>query len=151
MKVKSILPPTFQKVFMCTDPKVNEEIRKQSINTLNLYKNCSEAQISDRITQLEQEWDTERVLEVHSSLLLLFSSYMGIKSGKVWFILTGIVAAFMLQHALKGWCPALQFIRRYGVRTAKEIYEEKIALKLIRGDFNGECNNGEDALTKAEK
>ncbi len=151
MKRKNILPPTFQKVIMRTDPKLNEEIRKQSLNALNVYKNCKEPELTQRIAQLNQEWDTERVLEVHASLFILLSSYLGIKSSRIWFVLTGVVAAFMLQHALQGWCPALPFIRKYGVRTADEIYAEKTAIKIIRGDFNGECPNAEDALKKAEK
>ena len=151
MKSKNILPPTFQKVIMRTDPKLNEEIRKQSLNALNIYKNCKEPELTQRIAQLNQEWDTERVLEVHASLLVLLSSYLGIKSSRIWFVLTGVVAIFMLQHALQGWSPALPFIRKYGVRTADEIYAEKTAIKIIRGDFNGECPNAEDALKRAEK
>jgi len=151
MKGKNILPPTFQKVFMRTDPKVNADIRNQTISTLNIYKNCKEPEITQRISQLNQEWDTERVLEVNASLLLLLSSYLGIRTSRIWFLLTGAVAGFMIQHALKGWCPALPLIRKWGVRTADEIYSEKTALKTMRGDFNGECPSAEDALTKAEK
>ena len=151
MKRKNILPPTFQKVFMRTDPKLNTDIRNDTISTLNIFKNCKEPEITERISQLNQEWDTERVLEVNASLLLLLSSYLGIKSSRIWFLITGAVAAFMLQHALQGWCPPLPFIRKWGVRTADEIYAEKTALKIIRGDFNGECPNSEDALAKAEK
>lgn len=151
MKRKKILPPTFQKVIMRTDPKINEELKKQSLSTLTIYKNCKEPEITERINQLNQEWDTERVLEIHASLLILLSSYLGIKSSRFWFVLTGVVAAFMLQHALQGWCPALPLIRKYGVRTADEIYTELTALKILRGDFKGDCLSAEDAYAKAQK
>lgn len=40
----------------------------------------------------------------------------------------------MVQHALQDWCSPLPVLRRLGVRTAREIVEERFALKL-RGDF----------------
>jgi hypothetical protein len=42
-----------------------------------------------------------------------------------------------LNHALRGWCPPVSALRRLGFRTAKEIDEERYALKILRGDFEG--------------
>lgn len=151
MKRKNILPPTSKRVLLRTDPKINAEIRNQTVRNLNIFKNCSEPDISERIRSLSQEWDTERVLEVNASMLVLLSSYLGIKTGRIWFLLTGAAAVFMLQHALQGWCPPLPFIRKWGVRTADEIYAEKTALKLMRGDFLKPWPAAEDALNIAEE
>ena len=151
MKNKSILPPTAQRVFLRTDPKINADIRNQTLRSLNIFKKCEEAEITERIQTLAKEWDTERVMEVNASLLILLSSYLGIKTSRLWYLLTGTTAVFMLQHALQGWCPPMPFIRKWGVRTMDEIYAEKTALKIMRGDFAGECPNAEDALAKAEK
>ncbi len=46
-----------------------------------------------------------------------------------------IVAGFLLQHAVQGWCPPVPIFRRMGIRTAREIDSERYALKIIRGDF----------------
>lgn len=151
MKKKNILPPTFQRIFLRTNPSVNADIRNQTLSSLNIFKNCNEEEIKQRINTLNAEWDTERVLEVNASLLMLLSSYLGIKTSKCWFLLTGTIGVFMLMHALQGWCPPLPFIRKWGVRTADEIYAEKTALKVMRGDFNGEHKAPEDALNLAEK
>lgn len=151
MKKNNIFPPTSQRVFLKTDPLTNAEIRNQTIRNLNIFKNCDETQIADRIHKLNQEWDTERVLEVKASLLILLSSYMGIKMSRAWFLVTGTVAVFMLQHAFFGWCPPIPFVRKWGVRTSEEIGAEKVALKVMRGDFNEGSNSVEDALSKAEK
>jgi hypothetical protein len=51
------------------------------------------------------------------------------------FVLPAVVAGFLLQHAVQGWCPPLPLFRRSGVRTAAEIGNERYALKAIRGDF----------------
>jgi hypothetical protein len=151
MKKCNIFPPTGRRVFMRTDPQTNADIRNQTIKNLNVYKNCGEPEITDRIHKLNQEWDTERVLEVNASLLIFLSSYLGIKTSRAWFLMTGAVAVFMLQHAFWGWCPPLPLIRKWGVRTIEEIHDEITALKVMRSDFKAEAANVEDALNMAEK
>jgi hypothetical protein len=51
------------------------------------------------------------------------------------YLLPGLVGAFLLQHAIQGWCPPVPIFRRLGFRTAGEIDEERYALKDLRGDF----------------
>ena len=51
------------------------------------------------------------------------------------FIIPGLVAGFLLQHALHGWCPPIPLMRRLGIRTESEIDQERYALKALRGDF----------------
>lgn len=148
---RNIFPPTSQRVFLKTDPLTNSQIRNQTLKNLNIFKKCEGAEISDRIRILSQEWDTERVLGVNASMLILVTSYLGIKLSRVWFLMTGTVAVFMLWHDLVGWCPPLPLIRKWGVRTAEEIHSERTALKIMRGDFQGENISPEDALTMAEK
>lgn len=150
MKKRNILPPTAQKVFLRTDPLINAEIRNQTIRNLNIFKNCNETEITERIRKLNLEWDTERVLEVNASMLILLSSYLGVKTSRIWFLLTGATSIFMLQHALFGWCPILPIIRKWGVRTADEIHAEQTALKVMRGDFDQEMSTVVDALNMAE-
>jgi hypothetical protein len=51
------------------------------------------------------------------------------------FVFPAVVAGFLLQHALQGWCPPLPAFHRLGVRTPREIDVERTALKAMRGDF----------------
>jgi hypothetical protein len=60
-----------------------------------------------------------------------------------------VVAGFLLQHALQGWCPPLPVLRRLGVRTADEINQERYALKALRGDFAQADLHDEPALDQA--
>lgn len=49
---------------------------------------------------------------------------------------TSIVAVLAGEaHAFQGWCPPVNLFRRLGVRTQREIDEERYALKLMLGDF----------------
>jgi hypothetical protein len=52
-----------------------------------------------------------------------------------WYILPAAVTSFWLQHGLQGWCPPLPLFRKMGIRTTREINEERMALKVLRGDF----------------
>ena len=54
--------------------------------------------------------------------------------------LSAAVMAFLLQHALQGWCPPVSFFRSRGVRAANEIDQEKYALKALHGVFDKICD-----------
>ncbi|MGZ8260730.1 MAG: hypothetical protein ACXWUL_09285 [Caldimonas sp.] len=85
---------------------------------------------------MKREWDIERCLETGASSLTIIGSALGVAVDRKWFLLPMGVAAFLLQHALQGWCPPLPVFRRLGVRTAEEINEERYALKALKGDFS---------------
>ncbi|HET9942578.1 MAG TPA: hypothetical protein VFR05_04515, partial [Terriglobia bacterium] len=55
----------------------------------------------------------------------------------------------LLQHAVQGWCPPVPLFRRLGIRTQREIDEERYALKAMRGDFlaaNAGSSSARDVL-----
>ncbi len=93
-------------------------------------------QIDRRLGELDREWDTERVVETLSAGLSLFGLVRGLIFRRKWLLLPVVVQSFMLQHALQGWCPPMAVLRRMGFRTRREIDDERVALKAIRGDFS---------------
>ncbi|PKM62090.1 MAG: DUF2892 domain-containing protein [Firmicutes bacterium HGW-Firmicutes-21] len=147
---KKILPPTTKRVQNNTSPNVNNEIRNQTISNLNTYKSADVNILNDRIDRLNNECDIERVMQTNTASMILLSSIIGLKKSK-WFILTGIIGFFMLQHSIKGNCPLLPIARKMGVRTATEINNEITVLKMARGDFANIPDNAEDMLNIAEK
>jgi hypothetical protein len=60
-----------------------------------------------------------------------------------WYLLSAAAAAFLVQHAVQGWCPPASLLRRIGIRTTHEINHERFALKALRGDFDS-LHMGED-------
>jgi hypothetical protein len=100
------------------------------------YKGESSEIISERIRELDQEWSIERALEVNAATLALSGTLLGTFVSKRWFVLPGLVTAFLLQHGLQGWCPPLSVMRSMGIRSRREIDEERYALKALRGDFD---------------
>lgn len=126
----------FDRVRSHTSSSVNQKIDQKMIAQVQSCANRSSEEITQRIQELEQEWDTERVLEANASVLAFTGLLLGIFVNQNWFWLPGIVLPFLFQHAVQGWCPPLPVIRRLGVRTPHEIDQEKYVLKMLRGDFN---------------
>lgn len=139
--MKNIFPETSKRVQRHTCHNSNMQIRENTINCIIAYKDSSEEALTERINCLDYEWDTERVLETNAASIVLASSVLGFMKSKKFFLLTGAVGLFLLQHALQGWCPPLPLIRKLGIRTAEEIENEKTVLKILRGDYDQILNN----------
>jgi hypothetical protein len=120
-----------------TADEINDRIDAGIRETVSRYATASPHEISQRIGELESEWDIERVLETNAASLALsgiVSAALGRRRG---LLLAGGVLGFLLYHATQGWCPPLPILRRLGVRTRREIEREKFVLKYLRGDFEG--------------
>ena len=131
-----MLPNTEHKVENNTPADINDAMQTNiAVNTVD-YEYKSKAEITQRLHELDQEWDTERVLETNASLLALTGIVLGATVNKKWLILPGLVTAFLFQHAIQGWCPPLPVIRKMGVRTSAEIHKEKAILQHLRGDYD---------------
>ena len=116
--------------------KANREIDRKTLENIRQHSNLSDQQISQRLSELSREWDMEKTLEVNASSLAFIGLALGTFVNKRWYILPGVVATFLLQHGLQGWCPPLPLFRKMGIRTRREIDEEKYALKVFRGDLD---------------
>ena len=134
-------------------PEINQAIDSGIAANLRFYAGKSNYEISNRIEELDTEWDVERYLEANAATLSFLGALLGFKRSQKWFILPMVVAIFLLQHALQGWCPPLSVLRRLKIRTRKEIELEKYSLKALRGDFdnissqNIRMNNAEEAVS----
>jgi hypothetical protein len=129
------IPPTTIRVALYTDPALGSEIREKTINELRSVQDANVDVINNRLDVLEGEWDMERSLETGASAFAVAGTILGFARGKKWFLLSGAAGAFLLMHAVKGWCPPVTIFRRLGVRTSHEIANERIVLKMMRKDF----------------
>ncbi len=141
-----------------TPEQVNKQIREKTVGGIACFANSGELGITRRLNNLDSEWDVERVLETNAAAVSLAGIVLAATVSRKWLILPAVVGAFLLQHALQGWCPPLPVLRRLGFRTRSEIDAEKYALKAIRGDFEDvqrmEIRNESDArrlLSMAER
>ena len=130
-----MLPTTVERVPAHTEESVNESIRRQTEQSVARYGKAGPAAIARRLEELDAEWDIERTLEANAATASLIGLTLGATVDRRWFVFPAVVAGFLLQHALQGWCPPLPVFRRIGIRTSDEIEHERYALKALRGDF----------------
>src|SRR5438034_8984939 len=130
-----MLPSTVERVPLHTAEGINQQIRHQTEQNVARYAAAGPEAINRRLAELDREWDIERTLEANAASVSLIGLALGATVDRRFFILPGLVAGFLLQHAVQGWCPPIMFFRRRGFRTAAEIDQERYALKALRGDF----------------
>jgi hypothetical protein len=151
-----MFPSTVCRVPNHTDESINERIRQQTQRSIARFQHASPAAIERRLAELDAEWDIERTLEANAATVSLIGLTLGATVDRRWFLFPAVVAGFLLQHALQGWCPPLPVFRRLGIRTSYEIDYERYALKALRGDFaNAQQGvsqpNSAELLAAAEK
>jgi len=130
-----MLPDTTHRAEANTPDSINERIRRESEWSIARTTALGTDAIEARLRVLDDEWDTERTLEAMAASFTLAGLSLGLTVSRKWFALPGVVAGFLLQHAIQGFCPPLIAIRALGVRTPSEIAQERFALKAARGDF----------------
>jgi hypothetical protein len=130
-----MIPSTVERVPRHTPKHLNERIRRQTEESVARCAAAGRSAIDRRLAELDYEWDIERTLEANAATVSLIGLTLGATLDRRLFVLPAIVAGFLLQHAIQGWCPPVPLFRRLGVRTQSEIDYERYALKAIRGDF----------------
>ena len=128
------MPATRHRVPAHTADEINRRIQGETLERVRHYANRPD-QIVRRLRELDEEWDIERAIEANASTLALTGVILGVRDRR-WLALPAMVTAFLLQHAIQGWCPPVPILRRLGFRTSYEIEEERQALKALRGDFD---------------
>jgi hypothetical protein len=131
---RNILPDTAERVPAHTAREINRRIQRRTAISLAYFAEHPD-EISHRLDELDREWDIERTLEANAATIGLAGVLLGAFVNRRFLALPGLVTAFLLQHALQGWCPPVPVFRRLGVRTMREIDRERYALKYLRGDF----------------
>ena len=127
--------PSSERVARNTPAHINNRIQEQT-NLNILYYADHPQEIPQRLEELDHEWDIERTLEANAATISLVGIGLAAFVDRRALVLPAVVAGFLLQHAVQGWCPPVPVFRRRGVRTRDEINQERYALKALRGDFD---------------
>ena len=117
-----------------TAPEFNQRIDRQIERNVRFYSVQPPEAITQRMLELEEEWDVERFLEVNASALALSAVVLGLLRSRGWLALGATVMGFLFLHGVQGWCPPLPVLRRMGVRTREEIDRERFALSRLQGE-----------------
>jgi len=144
----ALLPKTSSRVSQYTSRKTNEKIFNQTREAVERFCEADQGTLTRRLEELDREWDFERAIQTGASMQILLGLALGTFIDRRWYAWSGIVAAFLLMHALMGWAPPLPVLRRMGYRTEAEIEQERNALRILRGDFTP-TRDPRDAMAQA--
>lgn len=129
-----MLPDTATRIEAASPPAATRRIREATEARLARAA-AQPATIAREITALDREWDMERALMANAATLTVIGAALALSGRPRAAAIPAVVGAFLLQHALQGWCPPLPVLRAMGFRSAREIARERSALQALRGDF----------------
>jgi polyferredoxin len=124
---------TTERILRHTSPFATERIRQRTEDRLRALA-TSRADIPERLAALEFEWDIERCIFMGASIMSLLSFLLALLFGWGWLLIAVVISTFLLVHATHGWAPPLPILRRLGVRTMREIDDERAALRAMANE-----------------
>jgi hypothetical protein len=113
------------------DPASEERVRDH----VRYYSSLGPEAVSARIRELDAEWGVERALGAGLAGIGTFGLLMGLFGARIFRLLTWVSLPLLFAFCLGRWSPPASVTARRGLRTRKEIEEERYALKALRGDF----------------
>jgi hypothetical protein len=131
---------------------VEERIARGLADSLRLCA-AEPERIAERLRELESERSLESALAYGCSAATFAGVLFGLAGVRRWLIVAALASGLLLRETRRReGSPPLLLLRRLGLRTAREIDQERTALKLLRGDF-GQLSgqNAEELATAALK
>src|SRR5687767_13605408 len=103
-----------ERVSSVTRPRMQRRIDRKTRANLERAERDGRRAIDRRMRELDREWDVERIIEVNAPSLTLVGIGLSVLVSRWFLLLSGAVCAFLIQHALQGWCPPIPLLRRLG-------------------------------------
>jgi hypothetical protein len=135
-----------------TPRDVNERIDRETDERVRYYATRPVDFVSHRISELDSEWDVDRVLRADIAGLGLIGAGLLVALRKSWLALPIVALSLVAGSSTDTTQPLLVALRQIGVRTRGDIERERTALRALRGDFGplaadpGASDFGEAAL-----
>ena len=89
-----MVPSTVARVPQHTAEHVNQQIRRQTEESVAQCAASGHVAIDRRLAELDEEWDIERTLEANAATVSLVGLALGASLNRKWFILPAAVAGF---------------------------------------------------------
>ena len=117
----------FDRVRNMSSERANREIDVRTQSSIERASAGGRAAMEERLTELQQEWDIDRMLMLNFATLV-FAQLLAAKRDRRWLWGPLIQTPFLIMHATIGWCPPSLWFRPMGFRTRFEIQAEREAL-----------------------
>lgn len=123
----------------------------RTLDNIRFYGSLGREGIDERIRALEDEWDVERAVMVALSGAGVAGLIVGLVGSRVWRLLAWIALPLLFLFAQDKWKPSNGILKSLGLRSRKDILEEKYALKALRGDFRKVEIEPEEAVADKDR
>ena len=117
----------FDRVRNMSPESANRKIDIRTQSSIERASAGGRAAMEQRLTELQQEWDVDRVLMLNFATLV-FAQLLAATRDRRWLWGPLIQTPFLIMHATIGWCPPSLWFRPMGFRTRFEIQVEREAL-----------------------
>ena len=104
-------------------------------DSVRFYGSLGSQAVVDRLKALEDEPDLETVATLGLAGMGVLALVFGMLGSRLWRLLAWAVLPLIFAHARGRLAGPGEFLKTLGLRSRKEIEEEKYALKALRGDF----------------
>jgi len=91
--------------------------------------------IEGRLDELEREWTAGRATKAVIGILIVVGFGLTALFNPWWLILPAVGGVFLLQYLFSRTSWLGKVFHEIGFRTGSEVDQEKMALKVLRGDF----------------
>lgn len=126
--------PAKDHLMLYSNTRTSDCLSQRTRDNVARYAAVSPLLLNQRLDELAGEWWAERVATAALSvaaLMLLPVAYLD--PGLL--LVPGALVALLLLQTVFAWSPIMPLMRLMGYRTACEIWNERYALKALRGDF----------------
>jgi hypothetical protein len=104
-------------------------------DSVSFYGSLGQHAVSERLQALEDEPDLETVATLAMAGTGILALVFGLMGSRLWRLLAWMALPLIFAHARGRLSAPGDFLKTLGLRSRKEIQEEKYALKALRGDF----------------
>jgi len=112
-----------------------QAIQRRMESRLSYYVDHPD-KINRRLSELDHEWDVEQVLQAKAGGIGIVGAILAATVDRKWLALPALAGGCLLLQSLSGSSPPVAVLRHLGLRTRREIEQERYALKALRGDFD---------------
>jgi hypothetical protein len=91
--------------------------------------------IEERLTELEREWTAGRATKATIGVLIVVGFGLTALLNPWWLILPAVGGVFLLQYLFSRTSWLGKMFHEMGFRSGYEVDQEKVALRVLRGDF----------------
>ncbi|HKP98401.1 MAG TPA: DUF2892 domain-containing protein [Fibrobacteria bacterium] len=128
-----------------------ERIDSRTRDSIQRHADQGKDAITLRLAELDREWPVDRALMAGAGSFVWLGLILGTTAKRRLYGISAAAGAVLLAYAFFGWAPPVLILRRLGFRTRNEINLERIALKVLRGDFDAIREEVPDRETKIDR